>query len=1303
MFSRFFIDRPIFASVLSIVITLTGVLALLSLPVAQYPEITPPSVQVAISYPGASAQVVADTVAAPIEQQVNGVEGMLYMTSQSGNDGSYTLTVTFEIGTDLNTALVMVQNRVTLALPQLPTEVQLQGITIRKKTPDILQVITFTSPNGQYDNIYLSNFATIYVKDELLRIDGVSDINYFGQRDYSIRIWLDPQKMAARNISSADVAAAVRAQNIEAAPGRIGQPPVRPDLAFEFPLDTLGRLTTPEQFGEIIVKAGTPPRPPTFVPTTGTVAPTTPQPGGTGMPSPTSPNMPGLVGSATGGQPGGVMAGMTGSAGGSTTSTTSTTSVPSTLGTSYNSVAATTTTTSTTAATAGTGPATATANGGLMVGGATTSGLNASGPATGSGGLVTPTTTDPIAAGIAPASIATADLLTAFGMGQPGAAAAAGGQPGPAATSGVVGPNALAGGTLATGPWPAAGIVRLRDIARLELAAQNYTNGAAFDGRPTVGLGIHLLPGSNALAVATRVRDKMTELGPRFPDGVEYNIAYDITPFIQESIQDVIRTLFEATGLVALVVLLFLQNWRAAVIPLVAVPVAILGTFAVMSGLGFTLNNISLFGLVLAIGIVVDDAIVVVENVERWLERGHPPREAAYKAMEEVTGPVVAIALVLCAVFVPCAFVGGITGQFFRQFAVTITASTIFSAINSLTLSPALAAILMRKHDARPDVATRALNATLGWFFRLFNRAFEAGTGAYAWVIRWVLRVSLIVLVLYGGLLGLTYWVFQKAPTGFVPDQDQGRLIVSVQLPDSASLQRTQDVLTQVDAIARKTPGVAHTTSVAGISLVMSANSSNLGTMFLVLDPFANRQAPGLRADAIMARLRKEVAAVQDADVKVFGAPPVPGLSVASGYKVMVEDRGGSGLEPLQQRTDALVAKLQTDPAVVGTLTQFRSKTPQLFLDVDRVKVQSLGIQLTDVDQTMQMNLGSLYVNSFNEFGRYWQVTAQAEGRFRNRIENVDLLQVRTSGGDMVPLGTLVRLREVNGPVSINRYNLYVAAAVTGNVRPGVSSGQAIADVEAAATEVLPRSMAIEWTELMFLQIRAGNTAIYVFMVAVVFVFLALAALYESWALPLAVILVVPLCLLCSVSGVLLTGLSVDIFVQIGFIVLVGLACKNAILIVEFAHTLHQEGRPRAEAAVEASRLRLRPILMTSMAFILGVFPLVIATGAGAEMRQSLGTAVFSGMLGVTLFGIFLTPVFYTLIQRGVDSKVFAQGVGRWAGSALLGAALGATVGYSAAKLGAGDLVELGVGGGVAGALLAIILPSLWRRVVRRT
>jgi multidrug efflux pump len=1290
MISHFFIDRPIFASVLSIVITLTGAIALFWLPLAQYPPITPPSIQVIISYPGANAQVVADTVAAPIEQQVNGVPGMLYMSSQSSNDGTYTLTVTFDLGTNLNTALVMVQNRVQLALPQLPPSVQRQGITIRKKTPDILLVVNLFSPDGRYDDIYLSNYATIYLQDELYRVDGVTQINYLGQRAYSIRAWLDPQKLAAHGITATDVANAVRTQNVEAPVGGIGGPPTRPGQSFALTLDTLGRLTSTEQFGDIVVKVGQPPQAQTTsallapVAQAGVAAANPLDLGTMNGGTTTYPTVPASGSAALGLPPlgGGAATDATSTIGSGTTPAGASIIGSGTTSTTPGSIlipGSMTPSNTLPIAPAPTTNATGTSSGGARTGGgATTSG----------GSLV-------------PGGGMTGDSVTGISAG--GASMGS-----DTSAGGTVGAAGLAGGAMSGGiPSQSTPLVRLRDVARVELGAQNYNLGCTFDGKPSVGLAIFQLPGTNALDVADRVKQKLEELKSRFPDGVDYQVAYDTTPYIRESVMDVVRTLIEAVVLVGIVVLLFLQNWRAALIPLIAVPVAIIGTLAVMAALGFSLNNISLFGLVLAIGIVVDDAIVVVENVERWLEHGLAPRQAARKAMDEVTGPVIAVALVLCAVFVPCAFISGITGQFFRQFAVTISVSTVFSAINSLTLSPALAAILLRPRRAgsvsdrsRRDPLTWLLDVSLGWLFWLFNAMINLSTAVYARLVGWLLRLSVVVLLVYAGLMLLTYHVFTVAPRGFVPEQDQGRLILNVELPASASLERTQATLAQIEQIAHQTPGVAHTVAIAGYSFVQQADSSTFGSVFVVLEPFDKRPGPELQANAIMAHLRREFRRqIKDGQVVVFGAPAIPGLSVASGFRLMVEDRGGLGLSSLQRQTDALITKMRNDPVLVGPSTQFRTNTPQLFMDVDRTKVTALGVSIGDVNQTLDIFLGSLYVNSFNEFGRYWQVTLQAEGQYRTRVSDIDLLQVRNRWGQMVPLGTLANVREVNGPVLVTRYNLYPAAAITGTVRPGVSSGEAISEAEDLSSQTLPRSMGTEWTELMFMQVRAGNTAFYVFALSVVFVFLALAALYESWSLPLAVILVVPLCLLCSIGGVLFAHKEVDIFVQIGLVVLVGLACKNAILIVEFAQHLHRQGQSRYQATVEASRLRLRPILMTSMAFILGVVPLVIATGAGAEMRRSLGTAVFSGMVGVTLFGIFLTPVFFFVVAWLGERRLFTSAVTGWVGSPLLGGLLGLAVGFLLARLDIGRLPWNALVGVSAGAVLALLLPILWRRI----
>jgi multidrug efflux pump len=1163
----------------------------LTLPVAQYPEITPPSVQVSISYPGANAQVVADTVAAPVEQQVNGVPGMLYMSSQSGNDGSYTLTVTFDIGTNLNTALVMVQNRVTLALPQLPETVQFEGITIRKKTPDILQVVNLISPDGRYDDIYLSNYATINLKDELLRLEGVSDVNVFGQRDYSIRAWLDPQKMAALNITAPDVVQAIQTQNNAAAPGQIGVPPISSSQSFQWPLDTLGRLATPEEFGDIIIKVGQGGRlqqsavggMTAFPDTTGTnVTPDAGTPSSNpanltraALPS-NGPTVLGLLGTGT---------------------TSTTNPFGGTTGVIIPGGAASST------YPVGTSPPSAGTTGGPSSGGTT-------GAGTANSGTVTPgASAAPNLAGLNGGGGAAPSPVDQFGGGTPGV-------------------------TTAVWPMPPSpSVVRLRDVADVQMGASNYNNGCTFDRRPSVGLAVHQLPGSNALDAGNRVRAKMEELKSRFPEGLDYDIAYDTTPFIRESVLDVVYTLLEAVGLVALVVLIFLQNWRAALIPLIAVPVAIVGTFAVMAALRFSLNTISLFGLVLAIGIVVDDAIVVVENVERWLEQGLSPRDAARKAMDEVTGPVIAIALVLCAVFVPCMFIGGITGQFFRQFAVTIAVSTGFSAFNSLTLSPALAALLLRPRDQARDPVTWLLDHALGWLFKGFNWAFGATTAAYTAAVGRLLRVAVVVLLIYAGLLGLTYWEFNRVPTGFVPEQDKGYLLVNVQLPDSASVERTRKMMARIEDIARQTDGVAHTVGIAGQSLVLNANAPNLGSMYVMLKEFKER-GRGQSADAVAAEIQRRCQKeVRGAVVTVFNAPPIEGLGTTGGFKLIVEDRGGLGLSELQRVSDAIAAEGNQTPGLEGLYNSSRSDTPWIYLDIDRTKCMALGVTLDEVFSALQIDVGSYYVNNFNEFGRTWQVNVQADQRFRERVRDLGQLQVRNSQGQTLPLGTVLTVRSVSGPVMVQRYNMYAAAAITGTTAPGTSTGEAVPRMQEVAARHLPRSMGYDWTELTFLQLQAGNTALYVFALAVVFVFLVLAAQYESWRLPLAVILVVPMCLLCSVVGVDLAGQDITIFVQIGFVVLVGLASKNAILIVEFAKQQQEKGVPLHQAATEASRLRLRPILMTSFAFILGVVPLVIATGAGAEMRRSLGIAVFSGMLGVTLFGIFLTPVFFYAIQ----------------------------------------------------------------------
>ncbi len=1085
MFSTFFINRPIFASVLSIIITLAGGISLSTLPIAQYPEITPPTVEVSAVYPGANAQVVADTVAAPIEQQVNGVENMLYMSSQCTNDGTYTLTVTFQNGVDLNMAQVLVQNRVSLADPILPDLVKRRGVSVKKKSPSVLMIVNLFSPDGRRDNLYLSNYATIQLNGELSRLPGVGDITYIGQRDYSMRLWLDPKKMAYRNLTANDVITTIQQQNTQVAAGQIGQAPVAPGQVFQLTMSTMGRLVDVEQFSDMILKTDS--------------------------------------------------------------------------------------------------------NGGL---------------------------------------------------------------------------------------------VRVRDVAKIELGALAYDQTCTLDGKSSVALSIYQLPGSNALDVSQAVKNKMQELKARFPAGLDYAIVYDTAPFISESIREVFITLRDAVILVAIVVLLFLQNWRSAIIPLVAVPVAIVGTFAVMAAMGFSLNNLTLFGLVLAIGIVVDDAIVVVEAVERQIEHGLPPREATIRAMEMVSGPVIAVGLVLSAVFIPCTFITGITGQFFRQFALTIAVSTAISAFNSLTLSPALTALLLKAHDketALPlpwfgfpligglfgwDLATRfgwgdasenwlplviaiaagialgtlvgrPANRILARAFRAFNRGFDRTAAVYTRAVGGLLRVSVIALVIYGGLLVLTYGSFQATPKGFIPPQDKGYLLVNVQLPDSASVQRTQKVMQRIEEIAGKTPGIKHTVAIAGQSILLNANAPNFGAMYLMLDDFHSRVAHGLSDGVIAARLQKALGGqIEEGLINVFSAPPIDGLGTAGGFKLMVEDRGDTGLESLQSAADNVVDAGRKTPGLQDIFTSFRANTPWLYLDIDREAAKTMGVSITEVFNTLQVYLGSLYVNDFNRFGRTWQVNVQAMPDFRSQIEDIKQIKIRNDVGNMVPLATMAGIRETTGPVMIMRYNMYPAAAVNLAPAAGVSSGQAIERAEASAQSDLPRTMKTEWTELAYLQLETGNTAMLVFLLAVVLVFLVLAAQYESWTLPLAVILVVPMCLLCSVAGVLLAHLDINIFTQVGFVVLIGLACKNAILIVEFAKSEAENGHPADEATLKACELRLRPIVMTSFAFVLGVVPLMIAEGAGAEMRRTLGTAVFFGMLGVTLFGIFLTPLFFYVIRR---------------------------------------------------------------------
>ncbi len=1055
MFCRFFIERPIFATVLSIAIVLGGGMAVFTLPIAQYPLVTPPTVQVDCNYPGASAKVVSQTVAAPIEQQVNGVESMLYMASQSTSDGSYSLTVTFKPGMDLNLAQVLVQNRVALALPALPDVVRQTGVQTRKRSPEILLTVSLNSPTGRYDQLYLSNYASLHIKDELSRLPGISDVLIFGQRDYSMRIWLDPGKMAVRKITTNDVLAAIRAQNVQVALGQLGQPPAATGQMTQFPLTVLGRLSEPEQFEDIVVRS-----------------------------------------------------------------------------------------------------------------------------------------------------------------------------------------------------TPEGRLLRLKDLGRAELSARSFDINNRFDSKPTIGLAIFTLPDANALATADAVKRKMVELSADFPEGCVHEVGYDTTPYIRESVNEVFKSLRDAVLLVALVVLLFLQGWRAAVIPLLAVPVAIVGAFAAMALFGFSLNNLTLFGLVLAIGIVVDDAIVVVEAVEHQIEKGLAPKEAAIRAMEQVASPVIAVGCVLSAVFIPCAFISGIVGAFFRQFALTIAVSTLISTFNSLTLSPALAAVLLRPRGAKRDPLTWLIDHTLGWLFWIFNRLMGFTGQGYVWGVGKLLRIPGIVLIVYGGLLLLTYFGLDSLPKGFIPTQDKGYLVASVQLPDAAAAERTREVVSRIEKIALDTEGVKNVNSVAGNSFLLSAYGSNFGSMFIILDPFEKRHSPELKAEKILTKLKDRYAAeFPEAVINVFPAPAVPGLGRGGGFKIMVEDRGDLGLEALEAQTTNIIKKtnvvkqledgtsVKEVPQVTGLFTVYKANSPQLFIDVNRDACLSQGVNLGDVFGTLQATMGSRYVNDFNRFGRTWQVVVQADSGFRDDIEDIKRLMVRNSRGQMTPIGTLATIEPTSNPLVLTRYNMYPAAAINGNVASGFSTGEANAAMEALARSELPGSMAFEWSELAFLERSSTSTGNWVFLFAVIFVFLVLAALYESWALPLAVILVVPMCVLCSIAGVWMRSMDINVFTQIGFVVLIGLACKNAILIVEFAKTQVADGVEIREATLAACKLRLRPILMTSFAFILGVAPLVFANGAGAEMRQALGTAVFAGMLGVTIFGVFLTPVFFFVIEHAAKRQ----------------------------------------------------------------
>jgi hydrophobe/amphiphile efflux-1 (HAE1) family protein len=1040
-FAHFFVDRPIFASVLSIVLLLVGGVAYFQLPVAQYPEIAPPTIVIRTAYPGADAETIANTVATPLEQEINGVEDMLYMSSYSTADGSMALTITFKLGTDLDKAQVLVQNRVAIAEPRLPEEVRRIGVTTAKSSPDLMMVVHLLSPNERYDQLYVSNYARSRIRDALVRLDGVGDVILFGEREYSLRIWLDPEKLSAYGMTASDVVEALRDQNVQVSGGQIGAPPNTGANAFQYTVTTEGRFSEARQFRYVVVKA------------------------------------------------------------------------------------------------------------------------------------------------------------TASGR-----------------------------------------LVQLQDIARVELGAKEYVTNSYLDGKPAVALGIFSRPGTNALAAADSIKQKMQDLAKNFPPGLSYDIIYNPTEFISESIDEVYKTIGEAAILVAIVVLVFLQSWRTAIIPIVAIPVSLIGTFAFLLAFGFSLNMLTLFGLVLAIGIVVDDAIVVVENVERNLARGMTPKQAAHVTMDEVGTAVVAISLVLIAVFVPTAFIPGISGQFYRQFAVTISVATAISALNSLTLSPALASIVLKAH--REDEPQGPFARAGGFIANGFNRGFDRLSAGYSWVVRHLVRTGLAIgcaLVAFAGLLYATYYMGTTVPRGFVPTMDQGYAIVVIQLPDGASLSRTDAVIQKATKIIESVPGVKHSVAFAGFNGATFTNASNSGVIFTPFDSFEDRLKKGLSAGQIVGQLYGSLQSIQEAFIIAVPPPAIAGIGNGGGFKMQLMDLESSDMRRVLAAAYQLMGKANQTPGLSGVFTTFSANSPQYFLNIDRDKARVLNVPIPNIFDALSINLGTAYVNDFNAFGRVYQVRAQADQQYRLDRENILALKVRSATGALVPMGTLVDIRDTSGPSLVQHYNMYVSVPVQGNPAPGVSTGSAIDKMEALARSILPAGTTFEWTELAFQEKNTGNTAIFIFALSVIFVFLALSAQYESWVLPLAIILIVPLAILAALIGVHLRGMDNNILTQIGLIVLIGLAAKNAILIVEFARQAQDEGKSAVQAAVEASRLRLRPILMTAFAFILGVVPLMVATGPGAEMRQSLGTAVFSGMLGVTLFGLFLTPVFYVTLRRHRD------------------------------------------------------------------
>jgi hydrophobe/amphiphile efflux-1 (HAE1) family protein len=1036
------INRPILAMVLSIVLLIVGAIAYTTLPVAEYPQVVPPTVVVTTQYPGASAQTVSDTVAAPIEQQINGVEDMLYLYSQATSNGQLTITVTFKLGTDLDKAQVLVQNRVAIAQPQLPDEVQRNGVVTRKNSPDILMVVFMLSPDDSFDQLYISNYALLQVRDQLLRLDGIGDIQIFGARDYSMRLWLDPDKIANLGLTAGDVVAAIRAQNLQITGGQLAAPPIA-DRAFQPNLTFTGRLKDIQQFEEILVKAG--------------------QDGRT---------------------------------------------------------------------------------------------------------------------------------------------------------------------------------VRLRDVARIELGALDYTTNSFLLRKTAVAMLVTQRPGSNALATAKNISDTMVKLKANFPKGLDYNIGYNPTEFIAQSVSELIKTIYEAMILVVIVVLVFLQGWRPAIIPIVAIPVSLVGTFAAMAALGFAINNLTLFGLVLAVGIVVDDAIVVVENVERHLRDGMSRRDAALKTMEEVGGALVSIALVLCAVFVPTAFLGGISGQFFQQFAITIAVATAISCFCSLTLSPALASQILQPHEEKRPPASWNFIAR-GWekFTGFFNRGFDRLSHGYGNVAGFVIRHSALMLLIYVALIGSAGWLLATTSQGFIPAQDRGYIIVSVQLPGAASLARTTEIVREIERIALDTPGIVRVAAFAGLSGATRTQASNAAALFPVFEEPEVRLKKGLSAAKITGDLRKRLSVLQGAFIIVIPPPSIPGIGTGGGFTMRIQDRQGRGADLLAAATDELVAAARKAPGLTSVFSPFTANTPQVFVDIDRIKAQKLGVPIQNVTDAIETYFGSTYVNDFNILGRTYHVTAQADLPLRKETADLARLRTRNAAGDMVMLGSVVNFRDISGPDRVARYNLYPSSELQGETLPGTSSATAIDTMKRLAEQTLPSGFSYEWTDLSYQQVTGANAGLYVFPICVLFVFLVLAAQYGSWSLPFAVILIVPMCLLAATIGVRIMGQDVNILTQIGFVVLVGLAAKNAILIVEFARDIELEGRERLEAVIEACRLRLRPILMTSFAFILGVLPLVVSSGSGSEMRQAVGVAVFFGMLGVTLFGLVFTPIFYVLVRNLADGS----------------------------------------------------------------